>query len=221
MSSAELDPKVAAIIDRRAEKSVAATAAGKADLSDDEDDLIAELERDDSAMDAFRERRMQELHDEFHRARHMKGQDHGHYAEVVNEKEAMDATTSTKYAIIHFYHADFRRCKIIDTHFETLAQKHFDTKFIRINVENAPFLVERLKVKVLPCVISFIDGKSVDRLEGFDKLGNTDNFSTAYLESYLILTGVLQRAKTTGDAQRKTIFRTENPADQVDDDDWE
>ena len=81
-------------------------------------------------------------------------------------------------------------------------------------------MVERLKVKVLPCVISFIDGKGVDRLEGFDKLGNTDNFSTAYLESYLILTGVLQRTKTTSDA-RKTIFRTEKPEDQVDDDDWE
>jgi len=37
------------------------------------------------------------------------------------------------------------------------------TRFIKIKVEDAPFLVEKLQVKVLPCVISFTDGIAVDR----------------------------------------------------------
>ena len=108
----------------------------------------------------------------------------------------------------------------MDNHLDNLAQKHFDTKIIRIDVDKALFLVERLKVKVLPCVISFIDGKSVDRLEGFEKLGNTDNFTTAMLESHLLFVGVLQRAKTTRDPTKKSIFWTEKKEDAVDDD-WD
>lgn len=32
-----------------------------------------------------------------------------------------------------------------------------------MDVEKTPFLVERLKIQMLPCVISFINGVSVDR----------------------------------------------------------
>ena len=64
--AAELDPKVAALLDKHADKAIASSSNENAkDLSDDEDDLLAELERDDSAMDAFREKRMQQLHDEY------------------------------------------------------------------------------------------------------------------------------------------------------------
>jgi len=109
----------------------------------------------------------------------------------------------------------------MDNHLGELAQKHFDTKIIRVDVDKAPFLVERLKVKVLPCTIVFIDGKSVDRLEGFEKLGNIDNFTTAMLESHFISVGVFQRAKTTGDSAKESIFRTAKKEDIVDDDDWD
>ena len=55
----QLDAKVASVIDR----------AAKNDESD-EDDLIAQLE-DDSELDAFRAQRIQQLHDEFDRARRL------------------------------------------------------------------------------------------------------------------------------------------------------
>jgi thioredoxin-like negative regulator of GroEL len=58
-----------------------------------------------------------------------------------------------------------------------------------VDVEKAPFLVERLKITVLPCVISFNKGISVDRIVGFEELGNTDNFATAALEFRLAANG--------------------------------
>lgn len=91
----------------------------------------------------------------------------------------MDITTSEKYVVGHFYHKDFRRCKIMDTHLEVniegkgrsqtffqifpcvlqkLAEKYYDTRFIKIEVQNAPFLVEKLQVKVLPCVMAWVNG---------------------------------------------------------------
>src|SRR5271170_3495022 len=81
---------------------------------------------------------------------------------------------------------------------QSLAQKHFDTRFLKMNVENAPFLVTKLKIQVLPCVISFIDGVSVDRIVGFEGLSYTpDTFTTKDLEGRLLTSGVIQRAKTT------------------------
>ena len=65
-----------------------------------------------------------------------------------------------------------------------------------MNVENAPFLVTKLKIKVLPCVLSFIDGMTVDRIVGFEGLGYTpDTFTTKDLEGRLLTSGVIQRSK--------------------------
>jgi hypothetical protein len=46
---------------------------------------------------------------------------------------------------------------------QALAPKYFSTRFLRVFVENVPFLVEKLGLKVLPCVVSFIKGVSKDR----------------------------------------------------------
>lgn len=46
---------------------------------------------------------------------------------------------------------------------EALAPKYFNTRFLRVFVENVPFLVEKLGIKILPCVICFIKGISKDR----------------------------------------------------------
>lgn len=47
----------------------------------------------------------------------MKESHHGTYTEV-EEKDILDITTKTKYAVVHFYTSDFKRCKIIDSHLE-------------------------------------------------------------------------------------------------------
>lgn len=89
--------------------------------------------------------------------------EHGTYTEVLTEKEIMKITTSSQRCVVHFYHKEFRRCMIMDKHLSTIARKYFKTKFVKIEVENAPFLVEKLLIQILPCVIAFVDGIAVDR----------------------------------------------------------
>lgn len=104
---------------------------------------------------------------------------------------------------------------------QILAPKHFDTRFIKINVENAPFLVTKLNVKVLPCVLAFKDGITVDRIIGFEGLGFTqDDFTTKDLETRLLTSGVIQRAKTMAETASK-LDRLKRTAIESDDDDWE
>ncbi|KAH8598061.1 thioredoxin-like protein [Bisporella sp. PMI_857] len=190
--------------------------------SDDEDALIASLE-DSPAMDAFREQRIQQLHEELSRAKTQKNQGFGNYTEIKEEKALMELTTEVKYAVVHFAKDDFARCGTMDVHLESLAKKHFDTRFLKMNVDNAPFLVTKLKVQVLPCVIAFVNGVSVDRIIGFEGLGYTqDTFTTQDLEARLLSSGVVQRAKAIDDAGvRFGVKKANQEESNEDDDDWD
>ncbi|KAF2993795.1 hypothetical protein E8E13_000224 [Curvularia kusanoi] len=208
----QLDAKVASVIDR----------AAKNDESD-EDDLIAQLE-DDSELDAFRAQRIQQLHDEFDRARRLKASEHGTYSEIKDEKALMDITTSTKNCVVHFFKPDFNRCRIMDTHLESLAPSHYEARILKINVDNCPFLVTRLGIQVLPCVIAFIDGVGADRIIGFEGLGRTpDNFTVRDLEARLIRAGVFARTKVTKEDEEERKQRSKMTAkyDDENDDDWD
>ncbi|KAI9672216.1 MAG: hypothetical protein M1831_002030 [Alyxoria varia] len=216
---ADLDPRVASILDGGPRSKTAG--------DEDEDALIDQLE-DDEALDGFRERRIQQLHSEFTRAKQMKNSDHGLYDEVKDEKAVMDITTSTKLCIVHFWKHDFNRCRIMDSHLETLAPIHLDTRFIRVDVTNAPFLVTKLKVQMLPCLIAFIDGVGVDRIVGFEGLGRgTDKFTTRDLEARLLQSGALLRSKLLDEGalassqhqHRSGIQRSGDNDD--DEDDWD
>ncbi|KAF2750262.1 thioredoxin-like protein [Sporormia fimetaria CBS 119925] len=207
---AQLDEKVAALVDR-----------APRDDDSDEDALIAALE-DDSELDAFREQRLQQLHEEFDKARRLRASEHGTYGEIKDEKALMDITTSTKLCVVHFFKPDFNRCRIMDNHLESLAPTHYEARLLKINVENCPFLVTRLKVQVLPCVIAFVDGISVDRIIGFEGLGRTpDSFTTRDLEARLIRAGVLSRQKVGEEEDRQARERSKNTHNSDDDDDWD
>jgi thioredoxin-like negative regulator of GroEL len=91
-----------------------------------------------------------------------------------------------------------------------------------MNVENAPFLVTKLKIQVLPCVLAFVNGVSVDRIVGFEGLGYTqDTFTTKDLEARLLQCGVIQRAKATADASIKFGVKKAKKDDSDDGNDWD
>jgi hypothetical protein len=46
----------------------------------------------------------------------------GEYREIV-EEEFLNAVTKNHFSVVHFYHNDFERCKIIDIHLRAIAEK--------------------------------------------------------------------------------------------------
>lgn len=80
-----------------------------------------------------------------------------------DEKQLMLMTTSTEKCVIHFSHKDFKKCATMDKHLDKLARLHPQTRFVKVDVENVPFLVDRMEIKVLPCIVSFVNGIGVDR----------------------------------------------------------
>lgn len=102
-----LDPVVASVLD----------SSHPAASSDDEDALLDSLEND-PALSQFREERLQQLHSEFSRAKHMRKQEYGTYTTIIDEKTLMDLTTSVKWCVVHFFKPDFARCGVMDEHLE-------------------------------------------------------------------------------------------------------
>ncbi|KAI0327105.1 thioredoxin-like protein [Cubamyces sp. BRFM 1775] len=192
----EQNAKLASLMNRLNEPSTSTAHSGSADAQDDEDifaELEAEIENDSSA--TFREHGMEQLKREMELLQQKKSDGHGQYREVTDEKEVIRLSANKPRCVIHFFHHKFKRCEIMDKHLSRIAPKYFNTLFIRVFVENVPWLVERLGIKVLPCVITFVDGVSKDRIVGFEELGNTDQFDTATLEWKLLNSGELRPYK--------------------------
>ncbi|KAG8745771.1 hypothetical protein FRC10_007032 [Ceratobasidium sp. 414] len=205
----EIDSKVSELTSRLQTSSVhdTSTRAGKEvddapSDGDDDDKLFEELEKDEFDMSGLREKRLEELKAQIAQVRDMRENEHGRLVEITDEKEVIKTSAPMAiYTRLHFYHRDFRRCAIMDKHLEILASRHFKTRFIKVFVENVPWLVEKLDIKVLPCVICFIRGVSKDRIVGFEELGNDDGFKTATLELRLTQSGVIDKP----DAPRQKI----------------
>jgi hypothetical protein len=90
----------------------------------------------------------------------------------------------------------------MDRNLELLASQHYpEARFARIDVRDCPFVVEKLKVRVLPCVIGFVDGVVVERVLGFEGLGlggqkdATNEFRAEELEKRLLRKGILLRRR--------------------------
>lgn len=194
---------------------MASTAPSDANPDLDADALFAALEAeqdldDPSINPAYRAERLQQLSHELAQSKHATNtrQDHtssNHYRLLHSDPEVLTFTTEHTRAIVHFFHPDFSRCAIMDAHIETLAEAHGDTGsgggtvFGRVDVKNANFVVEKLGVRVLPCVIGFLKGVAKERITGFEglTLGGSERGSgvTRKLEGVLAKAGVLTERK--------------------------
>ncbi|KAN0072463.1 Thioredoxin-like fold [Elaphomyces granulatus] len=186
----------------------------------DKDALLKALEEEDDP--AYRSDRIEQLRAEFGAAKERFSTDNNNnntlYSTLRDDQSLLDFTTtrsslssspSPSRCVVHFTHPDFARCSIMDDHLRLLASRHHSeeeedkdgVRFARIDVRDCPFVVEKLNVRVLPCVIGFLDGVAVERIVGFEGLASgglrdaVNGFRTVELERRLLRQGVLVKEK--------------------------
>ena len=163
-----------------------------ADVDDDNDDCLST----DSISSGEREilDRLKEKYQEnikINNSKNVQKELTGVYLEK-NEKDFFKLIENKKERIVcHFYHNDFQRCLILDKHLRNIAHKHQETLFIKINAQASPFLVQKLKLKILPAIYYFENGVSKDSLVGFEELGGDDGFKELDLSRRLAATGAI------------------------------
>lgn len=117
---------------------------------------------------------------------------HGVYKEVYSEKEFFEACKKSKNLCCHFYRNTTWRCQYLDKKLIILSKKFLSINFIKINVEKAPFLCERLKIWCIPTLMLIQNGKTEHSIIGFDELGG-DNFSEKSLINVLVKWNMIER----------------------------
>ena len=113
------------------------------------------------------------------------------YMEMHDTKEFFLAAKKSSRLVVHFYRGVTPRCQIVDAHFERLAHDHVETRFLKIDAEKSPYLVEKLGIILLPTIILIKDGKTEHSIRGFDEFGGTDDFTTQDMAYVLSTHGIL------------------------------
>lgn len=162
---------------------------------------------DEDALEDLRQRRIQELKKQYSKQQKYRDLGHGKYTELgmgsTQEstdiaREFFQTSKESDRIVVHFYRPSTRYCDTFHAHLTKLAEKHLETKFMKINVEGcdnnegsgASFLVERLGVVVMPTLVLIKNRKAFHHIRGFDELGGTDDFSTNMLAHVLGTHGV-------------------------------
>lgn len=205
-------------LDAVMEASILAAARAMEDKVDEEIariDQKAESRRaedDDDELTALRESRVKELRKAQDRKEEWLKRGHGEYTEVFDEKQFFKEMKNEERMVCHFYRENWP-CKVMDKHLSILTKQHIETKFVKINAEKSPFLVDRLKIWMLPTLALIKNEKTVDYVVGFDDLGGSDDFSTDTLEGRLAAAGVLQESSSAAlktlsqQSQKKSSIR--------------
>jgi hypothetical protein len=134
---------------------------------------------DDDSLEAMRAHRRQQMKEAHEKRLKYQALGHGGFDEI-EEQAFLKTVTASERCVVHFYHKQFEKCKIMDMHLLKCARKFFGTRFVKLDAEKAPFFVEKLQIKTLPCAVVFNDGVAKGRQIGFDGLG-VDDFPTVQL----------------------------------------
>ena len=105
---------------------------------------------DDPELQNLHADRIAQLQTEHERRLQMQRKGHGQVTEI-NEGDFLEVVTKGEHVVVHFFHRDFERCKIMDKHLAVLAKKHFKTRFVRIS---APVRTRSSLVCMRPSAVS-------------------------------------------------------------------
>lgn len=200
--------------------------------SDSDDEFDHLLDEEDDELTAIRQARIAQLKQE--QSQHATNLSLGHGTlRTINESEFLsECTGSSKFVICHFFNDEFERCKIMDFHLNIIAEAHVEAKFLRMDAAKAPFFVTKFRVRTLPSLFVYEEGKEIGRLTGFDGLAinpkKPDEWHTGRLQEWLSETGaiqyekpseeVMEEMKRMGIVQRGAIYSDRERSGLVDDD---
>ena len=153
-----------------------------------EDDFDDDEFFDDKELQDLQAKRLADMQKKFALEKQFQAQGHGEYREIV-EEDFLKEVCGSQWVVVHFYHKEFFRCKIVDKHLRIIAQKHLSCKWLTLDAEKAPFFVAKLAIQMLPTVIVFKDGIVHDQFSGFVEMGGKDEFRTEVMEHWFSKAG--------------------------------
>jgi thiol-disulfide isomerase/thioredoxin len=141
---------------------------------------------DDDELAALRRNRVRAIIAQQQKEVEWRAKQHGQYREISQDdffNIVVRERGGSEDVCVHFYHNGFEKCKIMDGYLQELAPAMLAVKIVKVDVERCPFLVEKLKVNVLPCLVLFHNDVAVDRVLGFEGCGDEEALDAGQLRS--------------------------------------
>lgn len=174
------------------------------DIVDKEISNIDSVLDNDDELARLRQKRLQELQARSKTRQENLQKGHGSYTELHNSqsadvvKEFFEITKASKNVVIHFYRPS-EYADVMHRHLRSLAERHLETRFLHMNVaecekseRGANFLVERLKIVVLPALVLVQDRQVVTQVRGFDEMRNGEHATTTDVARMMARHGLLE-----------------------------
>jgi len=172
------------------------------DEDDSDDEWLNELESDPT-LEAIREQRLEQMRREHLQKLENRAKGHGEYRTISQDEFLPECTSSSEWVVVHFFHEDFLKCKVMDHHLKLVAEQHIECKFLRIDAQKAPFFCAKLKVKTLPTVLVLQEGNVVDRLLGFEGISEGNEWPTSLLQKWICAAGAIQYTPPSRELQEE------------------
>ena len=184
----------------------------------------------DGELDILRDRRKASMRKLQKQKEEWRAKGHGEYSELSEQKEFFAEVKGSARVMIHFYRSASIRCNIIDRHMSDCAKRHLETKFMKIDAEKSPYLVEHLNIWMMPSILLVQNGQVKHCISGFDEFGSTDDFSHDMFRYILGTHGMINHDGIPPEAPEedrinirhipKTSARSKKNNTLDDDDDW-
>ncbi|WRK33490.1 Phosducin related thioredoxin-like domain containing protein, partial [Cryptosporidium parvum] len=161
-------------------------------IIDEEIRAFDNIQNDENELNRLREKRIEELRQEFKQKNKFIQFGHGKYDFISDEKEFFDVIKKSENVVCHFFRPSTLRCEIFDRHLEIISKKHLEAKFIKINAEKSHFVCSNLNINILPTIALIKNSKLIHKIIGFEELSSRDNFTTTQLEELLVRRNMIQ-----------------------------
>lgn len=160
-----------------------------------EKELDNEIERlnhmQDDDLEAIRKRRMVQMKNDAENRALWKRNGHGTLQHLTEKDFFARAKGTQRMVVIFFRPGTSRYAADLNDHIAKVAEHHLETLFATIDAGKAPFLCDKLKIRVLPSLVLLKDSEIDKVLVGLDQLSHTGKFTTEGIEKRLFDFGIV------------------------------
>ncbi|KAI6236690.1 TXNDC9 protein [Aphelenchoides besseyi] len=176
---------------------------------------------DDDGLEEIRRKRLLEMQKIQEKKQHLQTIGHGKLSELGGDKDFIEAGKESPKLVCYFYAQNTEKSQAVEKCLENLASANFFTRFIRINAERCPFLIERLRLKSIPVIAIVRNEKIVDYIRLADKLEKNVDELERLIEQKLFEAGAIEKVRSNVQAKTTATVKRSIRGHDSDDSDFD
>uniref|UniRef100_A0A7S0ZHL8 Thioredoxin domain-containing protein n=1 Tax=Timspurckia oligopyrenoides TaxID=708627 RepID=A0A7S0ZHL8_9RHOD len=136
----------------------------------------------DDEYDMIRQRRIEEMKEQAMKQREWDLNGHGNLSQII-ERDFFDVVKRSENVCVCFYRPGSTRfADDYVLHLKKLAEFHREVKFVSLDAEKCPFLVDKLNIWMLPSTVLVKNAKAEHTYFGLDEFSPSGQLSTVVIE---------------------------------------